>query len=185
MVEEVFVEGEEVERAMLPFETDPPRQWIVSEGNTLDFALRQDLIADLFQHIVQCWVVEGLDLNHLANLTQIRAIFHELKSGMCENEESFGGVVGEILLPLVMCLLIRYRLVVRLLRICFGLFGSLLCSILRGLFPSILGLLHHFLFFSRPMVYHCLSLLLPPLFWLRFLLTIFACSAFLSPSVEF
>ena len=143
MVEEVFVEGEEVERSVLPFETDPPRQWIMSEGNTLDCTLQHDLIADLCQQIVQCLVVEGLDMDHLASLSQIPTIYHQHMSRLGEHDQGIAKGVGDLFFLIFLCLLLPLRLIVSP-HLCCIVFSLLLCRI-RCLVSRVMNLLRKFL----------------------------------------
>ena len=121
-------------------------------------------------------------MDHLANLTQFRAIFHELKSGLCEHEERLGEVVGVFFLPLLFCLLLRLRLLVSLLLCCI-VFGLLLCCSLC-IFARILMLLHIFLCFLGRGVSLLFFAATPSFAGSCFLASPLGFSVFLSPSVD-
>ena len=63
-----------------------------------DNALGNQMIGDLLQEILQCYIVEGWNTDHFANPTHLRAMFLELYSGLGHQEKARNHIVFDVFL---------------------------------------------------------------------------------------
>ena len=86
-LDEVFVEGEEGEGPLLPFETNSSSQVVIGIRHILDSTLSHDNPTHLLQENFHRFIVEGGNIDHLAVPPQLLFCFQELNSRLGEHVE--------------------------------------------------------------------------------------------------